>query len=165
MDYLWEVMSERHRQAVIDIFNYYIENSHAAFLDKPVDYGFFDRFLEMCRDYPALVAKTRSGKVVGFGFLRSFHYAESFNRTAEATYFILPEHTGRGLGTFMLEQFTAGARPKGIDSLLASISSRNETSLSFHLRKGFWECGRLKSVGRKFGDDFDVVWMQKRLSE
>ncbi len=51
----------------------------------------------------------------------------------------------------------------GIDSLLVNISSRNRESLGFHLKNGFRECGRFLKVGRKFGEDFDAVWMQKQL--
>jgi phosphinothricin acetyltransferase len=50
-----------------------------------------------------------------------------------------------------------------ITSLLANISSRNRQSLEFHLRNGFRECGRFLKVGHKFGEAFDVVWMQKQL--
>jgi len=35
--------------------------------------------------------------------------------------------------------------------------------IEFHLKNGFRECGRFMKVGRKFGEDFDVVWMQKQL--
>jgi L-amino acid N-acyltransferase YncA len=100
---------------------------------------------------------------VGFGFMRAHHFADSFQRTAEVTYFILPENTRKGLGTAMLDLFVGEAKQRGIDSLLASISSRNEESIRFHLKNGFQECGRFIRVGRKFGEDFDVVWMQKQL--
>ncbi len=30
MDYTFEAMSESHREAVIDILNYYVQNSYAA---------------------------------------------------------------------------------------------------------------------------------------
>jgi phosphinothricin acetyltransferase len=50
-------------------------------------------------------------------------------------------------------------------SLLANVSSRNEASLNFHLKNGFVECGRFKDVGTKFGEYFDVVWLQKFLEK
>jgi L-amino acid N-acyltransferase YncA len=31
------------------------------------------------------------------------------------------------------------------------------------LKNGFRECGRFLKIGRKFGEDFDAVWLQKRL--
>ncbi len=164
MDGVFEPLGDQHRIPVIDVFNYYIKNTHAAFPGTPVDYRFFDRFLEMSRGYPAVVAKTDSGQVVGFGFLRAHHPADSFRRTAEVTYFILPEYTGRGLGSAMLEMFIERAGRLGLDSILASVSSRNETSLRFHRKHDFRECGRFQRVGRKLGKDFDVIWLQRRIS-
>jgi phosphinothricin acetyltransferase len=163
MEYHFEPLSEEHRQPVIDIFNHYVSNSYAAFLEVPLSYRFFNRFLEITSGYPAIVAKQASGKVVGFAFLRAYHPAETFRRTAEITYFILPDHTRRGLGTALLEHLVRAARAIGIDSILAPISSRNQPSLHFHLRQGFKECGRFPQVGKKFGEDFDVVWMHLRI--
>ncbi|MDI6853635.1 MAG: GNAT family N-acetyltransferase [Deltaproteobacteria bacterium] len=163
MEYHFEPLSEAHRGPVIDLFNHYIAHSHAAFLEAPVDYEFFSRFLEITRGYPTIIVKDELQKVVGFAFLRPHHFAETFRRTAEITYFILPEHTRRGLGTALLEQLVKAAKGMGIDSILASVSSLNQASLNFHLRHGFKECGRFPRVGRKFGEDFDVVWMHLRI--
>lgn len=161
MDYSFEEMTAIHRQAVIDIFNYFIKHSYAAFPEKKVGLDFFDRFLEMSPGYPKMVVKASDGEIIGFGAMRPHHFADSFQRTAELSYFLLPTYTRRGIGTSLLQLFIREARQKGIDSLLANISSRNEESLSFHLKNGFRECGRFLRVGRKFGEDFDTVWMQK----
>jgi len=163
MDYSLEPLAASHRQAVIDIFNYFIRHSHAAFPSEPVDYEFFDHFLKMARGYPAVVVRTTAQQVVGFAFLRPHCAADTFRRAAEVTYFILPEHTRQGLGTAILELFVEQAGPLGIDTILACVSSKNLESLSFHGKNGFRECGRFLKIGRKFGEDFDVVWLQKRL--
>jgi L-amino acid N-acyltransferase YncA len=163
MPYIFEEMSASHRQAVIDIFNYFIKETHAAFLDEAVAYSFFDQFLKMAHGYPALVVKAGPGPMVGFGFLRPHYIADSLQRAAQVTYFILPSYTRQGLGTALLDFFVREARKMGLDSLLACISSRNRQSLRFHLGNGFRECARFLKVGRKFGEDFDAVWMQKQL--
>jgi phosphinothricin acetyltransferase len=137
-----------------------VTNSFAAYPADPVGYQFYDRFLNVTRGYPFVVIKDEPGTIVGFAFLHPYEGGPTFRRAAEITYFILPEHTGKGLGTRVLERFKTAARGLGIDTLLANISSRNEDSLSFHRKNGFEECGRFRRVGKKFGEDFDVVWMQ-----
>ena len=62
----------------------------------------------------------------------------------------------------MLDRIIEGARLIRVDNLLASISSPNQASVAFHLQHGFTECGRFVGVGHKFGQDFDVIWMQRR---
>jgi phosphinothricin acetyltransferase len=163
MNYELATLAEAHRAAVAAIFNHFVQHSFAAYPEELVGDEFLDRVLALSKGYPALSVKTDAGEVVGFGFLRAYHSAATFHRTAELAYFLLPEHTRRGLGRRMLEHFIQEARALGIDNLLASVSSLNEQSLHFHARAGFERCGRFPAVGRKSGRDFDVIWFQKRL--
>jgi L-amino acid N-acyltransferase YncA len=160
MPYTLDEMSDLHRSEVIDIFNYFVQHSFAAYPEEPVDYAFFDYFRELSRNFPAIVAKSDQGAVVGFAFLRPFHPSKTFSRTAEVTYFIIPHHTRAGLGSLMLGELVKRARQMGIDNLLASVASLNEPSIRFHEKHGFRQCGRLPRVASKFGKDLDVVWMQ-----
>jgi phosphinothricin acetyltransferase len=41
------------------------------------------------------------------------------------------------------------------------MASKNKASIQFHLRCGFTEVGRLQNAGSKFGESFDMIWMQK----
>ncbi len=165
MDYSLEPMGAGHRQPVIDIFNQFIRQSPAAFLEEPVSYNFFDHFLKMSQGYPAVVIRSAAQQVVGFAFLRPHYSPDAFRRAAEINCFILPDHTRQGLGTAILELFVEQAGPLGVDTILACVSSKNPESLKFHLKNGFRECGRFVKIGRKFGEDFDAVWLQKRLSQ
>lgn len=95
--------------------------------------------------------------------LRTHNPMPTFSRTAEVTYFIHPDYTGKGLGKKLLGFLEKGAVEKGITNILANISSLNPRSIDFHKKNGFVECGRFKNVGRKKGQLFDTVWMQKVL--
>jgi L-amino acid N-acyltransferase YncA len=163
MDYRFRPLEPADRDAFLGIFNYFVERSFAAWPEQPAGADFFKRVLALTEGYPAIGIETPTGELAGFAFLRPFHPAGTFRRTAEIAYFVLPDHTGRGIGRRVLEIFMEQARAMGIDNLLASVSSRNEQSLRFHERAGFACCGRLCAAGRKFGADFDVVWFQKRI--
>ncbi|MCK9579866.1 MAG: N-acetyltransferase family protein [Methanoregula sp.] len=154
-------ISETEREAVINLFNYYIEHSFAAYPEQKVPYEFYSHFLETCRSYPSIVARLADGSVAGFGLLRAHNPMPAFRHTAEITYFIRPDMTGRGLGATMLGHLEAAGKAQGISTILASISSLNEGSIRFHARNGFSECGRFVKVGIKKGVVFDTVWMQK----
>jgi len=165
MDYEFEDMTDAHREAVVDIYNYFVENSFAAYPDEAFDYEIFDYFQRISHGYPAIVVKSADGEIIGFAFMSSFHSVTTFQKTASTTYFIMPGHTRKGVGRAILGRFEEKARRMGIKIILAHVSSRNSDSLMFHQANGFEECGRLRDVGTKFGRDFDVVWMQKRLGE
>jgi L-amino acid N-acyltransferase YncA len=147
--------------SIIDIFNYFIENSHAAFPEIKADYAAFGMLQGICRGDAFYVISDVIGAVIGFGLLRYHQRLSTFDRAAELTYFILPEHSRKGLGSSLLEKLTQDARAQGIETLLACISSLNEHSLAFHRKHGFIQVARFSRVGRKFGLDFDLVWMQK----
>jgi len=160
MNYLIRKIKEDDLPSVLKIFNYFTENSMAAYGDEPVGLEFVLGFKEMAVEECFKVIEYDK-EIIGFGLIRKYAKGSTFKATAVLTYFIMPEHTGKGLGTKMLHQFTSSAKEKGIKNLLAHISSENETSLNFHRKHGFTECGRFKSIGVKFEKEFDVVWVQK----
>ncbi|MDM7920552.1 MAG: N-acetyltransferase family protein [Methanosarcina sp.] len=106
-----------------------------------------------------------NGKIIGLGALRPYFPFPNFRHTGVVSYFILPGHTRKGLGSRMLEKLFAEAREKRMKSLLANVSSKNEASLNFHLKHGFIECGRFRDAGTKFGKYFDIMWFQKFLDQ
>ena len=163
MKYSISQISNEDREAIIDIFNYYVENSFAAYPEKKFPYQSFDMFLQMSKDFPTGSIRDLNGRIVGFGMLRTHNPMPTFSLTAEVTYFIHPDHTGKGLGKMLLSSLEKGAVKKGITNILANISSLNSRSIEFHQKNGFIECGRFKKVGMKNGQEFDTIWMQKML--
>ena len=157
-------LAEADRQPVIDILNHYIETSFAAFPRSKVSYQFFDPFLKAAETHPSAAARDDCGQVAGFGLLRPFHFADSFAATAEFSCFLHPDHTRRGLGGLILDRLCAQAASRGILWVVAQISSPNQASLDFHAAHGFEPSGRLRGVGRKFDQEFDVIFMQKPLA-
>jgi phosphinothricin acetyltransferase len=148
--------------AVLRIFNHFVEHSFAAYPSAPVGPDLFQRLCASAAAYPVFTVWL-DGEVVGFGMLKPFHPADSFRRTAEVGYFLKPQATGKGLGTALLAHLVEEARARGVRTLVASISSLNEQSLAFHRKHGFEEVGRFPRVGEKLGREFDVVYVQKRI--
>jgi phosphinothricin acetyltransferase len=146
---------------IVAVFNHFVRSSFAAYPVRPVGDEFVERLQRMAGEYPVLTVKDEKRRVIGFGLLHAFHPADSFRRTAEIGYFLDPGVVGRGIGTALLERLIERARAMGIRTILASISSRNDESLAFHRRRGFVEVGRFRRIGEKFGEDFDVVYMQR----
>lgn len=161
-NYVVRPADEKDLGAILVIFNHYVRYSFAAYPVEEVDITFLEALKKEAVSFPVYVIE-RETKVLGFGMMRPFLPYPSFRRTAQLSYFLWPEWTGRGLGSLLLERLTADARERGIRLLLANISSRNESSLRFHRNHGFEECGRFRGAGEKFGLSFDVVWLQKVL--
>ena len=163
MTYTIQPIIDGDHRPIINIFNYYVEHTFAAFPKNKLPYEAFDMFLQMSKGLPTATLKDDKGNVIGFGMLRVFNPMPTFSHTTEITYFIDPDHTGNGLGRQLLEFLETGGREKGIKTILAEISSLNTGSIHFHQQNGFAECGRFKQVGMKKGQIFDTVWMQKMI--
>ncbi len=160
-EYSFSPIQQGDSTEIIKIFNYYISGSFAAYPEDTVPEAFFSLFIEQIRNYPSSAVRLPDGSIGGFGLLRAHNPMPVFRHTAEITYFIRPDLTGKGIGSRMLEHLEDEGRQRGITTILASISSRNEGSIRFHARHGFTECGRFVNVGKKKGLFFDTVWMQK----
>ncbi|MDD3925249.1 MAG: GNAT family N-acetyltransferase [bacterium] len=156
-------MSLSDRESVIDIFNYYVENSFAAYPERKLPYEFFDTLFGMCQGYPAVTVRDEAGEILGFGMLRPYNPMQAFSKTAEIPCFIKPDFTGQGIGKMLLDYLIEEGRKKGLTNILAGISSLNDGSMRFHLKNGFVECGRFKGIGQKQGKIFDVVYCQMTL--
>jgi len=159
MDVTFRPARKTDRDAVRDIFNHYAVHGFSVYRENELDGRIFDFFANGA--HALLVAEDPARGVVGFGALRRFKPAPAFDATAMLTYFLLPDFTGGGLGSRLLAELEDIARRRGIDNLLAHVSSRNEESLRFHLKRDFAVVGRLKGIGVKFGKPFDVIWLQK----
>ena len=157
-----EKMSEEHRNEIMDIYNYYAENSMSAYSEKKLPYDYYNRFLEMTGGYPAYALKS-DNRVAGFCFIRAYNPFPAFKATAEITYFLPKDFSGKGIGKLALDRLETDAAEMGINTLLASITSENIPSLKFHEKYGFTVCGRFSGIGKKFGRSFDIVWMEKKL--
>ncbi|KMY68240.1 hypothetical protein AAU61_00515 [Desulfocarbo indianensis] len=155
--------SDSDAAAVMAILNSYALESFASFYDHELPLESFAGLSRAMEGYPFWVAE-QDGRVKGFCLARPYHPGAPMRRTAMVTYFLDPAARGRGLGSKLLAVLEMEAGARGVDNLLAEVSSENGESLSFHLRRGFVERGRLLKAGRKNGRDFDVVLMQKHLA-
>jgi L-amino acid N-acyltransferase len=151
-------MRESDRDAVMRIFNHYAETGFAAYPEGPLPPRFFALLREGA--LAAVVLEGESG-VAGFGLLKPFLPFPAFRKTGMLTYFIAPGAVRGGLGTRLLGRLREDAKKYGLTTLVVNLSSKNEASIRFHAKKGFTVAGNLAGVGEKFGESFDVIWMQR----
>jgi L-amino acid N-acyltransferase YncA len=163
MDFTIRKAKESDAHEIARIFNYYIQNGFAAFLDEPVEAGALYQWLDKVSYNDSVYAVENSGKMAGFGLIKQYYDMKVFKNTAEPGYFLSPEYTGKRAGTKLFEVMEKDARKMGVKNFVVSISSLNPRSIDFHIKNGFKKCADFSAVGRKLDRDFDVVWMQKIL--
>lgn len=165
MQMKFEKMGIEHQKSIMKIFNYYIENSTAAFPATTLPEQFFSMLMEKTKGYPAYaILNTETLEMAGFCWLSAYNPFSTFKETATISYFIAQDNVGKGIGEQCLKRLEADAIQMGIKHIIAEISSENQQSLRFHAKHGFKTCGELKNIGHKFDRYFDVIYMQKDLS-
>jgi L-amino acid N-acyltransferase YncA len=161
MNALIRPVSEPDWNPITAIFNYFVTESFAAYPNQPVDAAFFRDRHAAHPMFPFVVAEIE-GEVVGFAYLSPFHPVPTMRQTANLTYFLHPEFTGRGIGATLLEHLLEAGKTLSITNFMAHVSSLNPGSVRFHLAHGFTYCVRFLIVGVKNGRSFDMVWLQKQ---
>ena len=159
--YTIRLATDEDKDQVMAIFNYYIENTMAAYPLKALPVQAWDHLKGLCIQGNLWVAEDSEGAIAGFAMLKSFMSLETFAHTADVGYFIHHDHTHQGLGTRLLAQLESTAKALNISVLVANVSSLNPESLAFHTHAGFTECGRIPGVGKKQCQHFDLVWFYK----
>ncbi len=109
--------------------------------------------------YPALVAESH-GTIAGWATLSPWSPRRAYDRTAEDSVYIHPDHQRRGLGrALLLELFTRAPR-EGIAVILARTCEESVGSIAMHEALGFRSVGTMRAVGMKFGRALDVRILQ-----
>ncbi|MCF7919516.1 MAG: GNAT family N-acetyltransferase [Candidatus Cloacimonetes bacterium] len=163
MDYHFREMAAADGVAIIGILNYYAENGFEAYFEKRLPDSAFSLLMQQRGNFPALSVLNELGEVIGFGWLKAYKSISGFRYTAEVSYFLVPEVTGKGIGAQILDFLEREAGKMGITSIIASVSSLNEGSIAFHKKHGFEERGRLLRVLCKKDRIFDEVILQKQI--
>jgi phosphinothricin acetyltransferase len=90
-EFTFSPIADTDREPVIDLFNYYVGHTCAAYPEQKVPYGFFALFPEACYTYPSVVARSPDGTLAGFCLLRAHNPMPAFRHAAEITCFIRPD--------------------------------------------------------------------------
>ncbi|THB78776.1 MAG: N-acetyltransferase [Desulfobulbaceae bacterium] len=147
-------------QSAVAVYNYFITESMEAYGEQPVTAEQFKKRHLAKPGYP-LFKVTEEDATIGIAGLSPFHHAETISRTIMVSYFLLPSHTGQGIGTRLLHMLIEHGTQMGAVNFIAHISSKNHNSIKFHEKHGFHKCGRVSRAGIKNDQFFDIVWMQK----
>ena len=164
MNIIFEKMNENHSKDVMDIFNYYVENTTSAFAPTRVPEQFYGMIVKRSDGYPSYTVIDKDKDcIIGFCQLSPYNPFSTFNETACITYFISKDYTGKGIGSQCLAKLEEGAKNMGLKNIIAEVSSENKGSISFHERHGFVNMGELKNIGMKLNRSFGIVYMQKQI--
>lgn len=149
---------------ILAIYNHYVEQSAATFevarltVDDRRDW-----FGEHSRGgrHRLLVAVEGDGRLLGWATTSPFRARAAYATTVESSVYCRPGETGRGVGTHLYRAIFEAIRDEDVERIVAGIALPNPASVALHQRFAFRPVGTFTRVGRKFGQYWDVLWMER----
>jgi phosphinothricin acetyltransferase len=152
--------------ALTAIYNHYIAHTTITFDLHPFEPGDRRKWFEdhsSTGRYRLLVAE-EAGNVVGYATTSRWRPKAAYDTTVESSVYCRPDAVGRGIGGALYSALFESIGGEDIHRIVAGISQPNPVSVALHLRFGFRQVGVFSSVGRKFGEYWDVAWFEREMT-
>jgi phosphinothricin acetyltransferase len=144
--------------ALLDIYNYYVANTHITFDLEPrtlEERGAWFAQFQGSGSYQCFVAE-KGGSVLGWASSSRFKDRAAYDTSVETTVYVAPAETGKGLGRKLYEALFAALSKEDVHRAYGGIAMPNAASIRLHEALGFARVAVYREVGRKFGRFWDV---------
>ena len=146
--------------AILEIYNEAVLNATATFdttkKKKKKQLEWYNNHKE---NHPVFVAEENK-TIVGWASLSPYSDRCAYDTTVEVSVYIHHNHSGKKIGSQLLEITTLEGEKVKNHTVISRISSDNLSSIHIHEKIGYKHVGTLKEVGYKFGKLLDVTIMQ-----
>jgi L-amino acid N-acyltransferase YncA len=135
---------------------------------------FEGRIRSTLQRFPYLIAE-KDGQIVGYAYLGYFNIRAAYDHSAETSIYVKKDERHGGIGGKLYHAIEEAANAMHIYNLNACIGypadDKTEdpylslNSPEFHAHLGYTLVGRFHKCGYKFGRWYDMIWMEKMLSQ
>ena len=159
--------------ALLKIYSEYVLNTAVSFeYEVPTLEEFEKRITTTLKNYPYLVLDC-AGEIGGYAYAGRAAVRAAFDWSVETSIYIAKDLQGEGFGRSLYEYLEMFLKSQHVTNEYARIAATTRAndeyltdgSLRFHEALGFKTVGRLNNCGYKFGKWYDLVYMEKIISE
>lgn len=155
------------------IYAPYVRETAVTFeYEVPTEEEFAHRISHTLERYPYIVAHTDKKKIVGYAYASEYYARAAYSRSVEVSIYVEAGLHGLGIGRKLYQRLETELRTRGFLNLTACIAWSDSPgkyltrqSPLFHSRMGYTQCAHFHQIGYKFGQWFDIIWMEKMLGE
>ena len=153
---------------LLEIYSYYVENTAISFeYETPSLEEFRGRISHTLEKYPYLVAE-ENGVIQGYAYAGVFKGRAAYDHCCEVTIYLDRDSKGKGYGRALYEALEDALKKQGILNLYACIGDPivedeylTKDSEKFHQHMGYTKVGEFHKCGYKFGRWYNMIWMEK----
>lgn len=154
-------------EAINDIYNHYVVETHITFDDEPMDMEtrreWFSHY-EATGRHRVLVA-VQGETVIGYASASRFRPKPGYLTSVETSIYLAPDATGQGAGGKLYAELFKAIAGEDLHRAYAGIALPNPASVALHQKFGFKRVALFSEQGRKFGRYWDVAWFEKPLGD
>lgn len=149
--------------ALRDIYNHYVEHSHATFDLEPKSISERRAWLSTFNNpqHRCLSAVSAAGTLLGYACSGVFKTKPAYASSVEVSVYVAPNNHQRGIGRQLYQHLLPLLDSASVHRCYAGIALPNAASIRLHQQHGFNEIAHLSEVGYKFDRYWDVIWMQR----
>jgi phosphinothricin acetyltransferase len=164
------------QKALAAIYRPYVEGTAITFeYEVPTTDEFRSRISHTLERYPYLVATDREdpGRILGYAYAGMYYGRAAYAWSAETSIYVDRAQRAKGIGRALYAGLEEKLSQMGIQNMYACITALPEdrtedpylgdASIRFHERLGYALCARFARCGYKFGQWYDVVWMERMI--
>ena len=145
---------------VCEIYNHYIEHSHATFEEEAVPVPDMQERISGASEEKPWYVYESDGGLAGFAYASAWQSRCAYRYSLETTVYLSPNHLGHGIGSELYGHLIAEIGKRNMHSLIAAIALPNEASVALHEKFGFEKVGQFREVGWKFDRWIDVGYWE-----
>lgn len=168
-----EKVREQDAPSLLEIYAPYVEKTAVSFeYEVPSVEEFAQRIRKISSRYPYIKAVDAGGEILGYAYAAPFKQRSAYDWSVETTVYVAQKHRRSGIGRTLYETLEKSLREMGVLNMNACIAVTDvpnayltNDSLYFHQKLGFRLVGTFHECGYKFGEWFDMLWMEKRIGE
>lgn len=154
---------------LLDIYTHYVKETAISFeYEVPSVEEFEERIRKISAKYPYIKAVDDEGVVLGYAYAGPFKQRAAYDRSVETTIYVRKDMHNLGIGRVLYENLETKLKNMGVLNLYACIAYTSNPdkyltngSMYFHQKLGYEIVGTFHKCGYKFGNWYDMIWMEK----
>ena len=159
------IARESDTDELLAIYAPYVKETAITFeYTVPTLEEFRERMTKTLMKYPYLVA-VQETEILGYAYASEFKNRAAYDWAVETTIYVKQDSRKSGVGKKLYQALEEVLKQQHICNLYACIAYPNPGSIGFHEHLGYQTIGHFSKCGYKFETWYDMIWMEKMISE
>lgn len=150
-------------EQIAEIYAHYALHSVFTFDTKAPSVRDIENKISECQITHLHISALDGPELLGYAYAQPYRSRNAYDWACETSIYVKPDNHRHGIGSILYSKLISCLSSMNYRILLAGITIPNPTSDAFHARHGFRPDFRMKNIGYKLGEWYDVMWWRRDL--